>query len=75
MKENQANRRLLKAVPTPDPNSLTPEDRLLLLSRGNPSGGFRLECWPARPYLGVISNETPGEGPSASDVPPETPKA
>jgi len=42
----------LKLVPKPDPRSLTSEDMLLLLKRGDPNGPIKLDCWPARPYLG-----------------------
>lgn len=58
MANNLANKHGLKLVPKPAPSSLTLEDIMLLLKRGDPNGPIRLECCPARPYLGVVSNET-----------------
>lgn len=59
MANDLINKPGLKLVPKPDPSSLTQEDRLLLLQRGNPMGGFRLDCGPVRPYLVVITTEAP----------------
>jgi hypothetical protein len=49
--------RHLSAVPTPAPGSLTPEQALLLLKKGNPTGPYFLECSKARPYLMLISRQ------------------
>lgn len=63
----------LKPVLKPGPDSLTPEERLLLLQRGDPNGPIRLDCWPARPYLAVVSNERLElEGTPDSGGPPGT---
>lgn len=45
----------LKPVPTPDPNSLTPEEQRSLLRKDESSGSFILECWKPRPYLAVLT--------------------
>lgn len=49
MANKQSDKRHLKPVPKPEPDSLTPEARLLLLQRGDPNGPIRLDCGPAAP--------------------------
>ena len=48
--------RHLSAVPTPAPGSLTPEQALLLLKKGNPKGPYVLEYSKPRPYLVLLSS-------------------
>jgi len=49
--------RHLSAVPTPAPGSLTPEQALLLLKKGTPTGPYVLECSKPRPYLVLLSRQ------------------
>lgn len=67
--------RHLKPVPTPAPGSLSPEEALLLLRKGNPTGPLVLECRKARPYLAVLSRQTLAQtaGPALSDTPSTEP--
>lgn len=63
MANDLENKRELKLVPIPDPNSLPSADPLSILPRDESTGGIRWSCTPVRPYLVVLS--TPSSDPAA----------
>lgn len=66
----------LKPVPTPPPNSLTPEEQDLLLRKGVPSGPIILDCGKPPPYFVVLSRPTSAQTvePASSGKPTVDPK-